>query len=316
MTAAAKGSVLVLTYQFDATADSVVARLNDRGVPVFRCDTAEFPQGLTLSARVDGEGRSSLDNGLRRLDLAAVGAVYYRRPREFRLPERMSEDERQFAAAQSRAGFLGVVASLPCLWINHPAHEQRANYKPWQLRVAQDLGLNPPRSIITNDPSAARKFAAEVGAPIITKSLGSPVDTVVVDPDEFDDTVRLCAHLFQEWVDKTHDVRLTVVGPHFFAVEIHAGSDAARVDWRTDYGSLIYRPTVVPEALRRRVKAFMREFQLTFGAFDFAVTPEGTWRFLEVNANGQWHWIEQQTGMPIARSIAGLLEKGTSNDSQ
>ncbi|MFF0017077.1 ATP-grasp ribosomal peptide maturase [Streptomyces sp. NPDC005374] len=316
MTAVADGTVLVLTNRFDATADSVVARLNDRGVPVFRCDTAEFPQELTLSATLEGGWSGSLDNGLRRLDLSAVRAVYYRRPEEFRLPDEMSAAERQFAAAQSRAGFLGVVASLPCLWINHPAREQQTNYKPWQLRAAEELGLNPPRSIVTNDPVAAGKFAADVGTPVITKSLGSPVDTVVVEPAEFDDSVRLCAHLFQEWVDKAHEVRLTVVNSRFFAVEIHAGSDAARVDWRTDYGSLTYRPTVVPEALRLRVKAFMRQFQLAFGAFDFIVTPEGAWRFLEVNANGQWHWIEQETGMPIARSIAELLEKGATNGSR
>lgn len=314
--AAVRGPVLVLTNQLDATADSVVSRLNDRGVPVFRCDSAEFPQELTLSATLADGWAGVLDNGVRQLDLSDVRAVYYRRPEEFRLPGGMSEAERQFAAAQSRAGFLGVVASLPCLWINHPAREQQANYKPWQLRIAHGLGLNPPRSIVTNDAAAGREFAADIGGPIITKSLGSPVDTVVVDPAEFDDSVRLCAHLFQEWVDKAHEVRLTVVGSRFFAVEIHAWSDAARVDWRTDYASLTYRPTTVPEAVRRRVNAFMDHFGLTFGAFDFIVTPEGAWRFLEVNANGQWHWIEQETSLPIARSIADLLEKGRTDDDQ
>jgi hypothetical protein len=72
--------------------------------------------------------------------------------------------------------------------------------------------------------------------------------------------------------------------------------------------------TVVPTGVRRRVSAFMRHFGLTFGAFDFIVTPEGAWRFLEVNSNGQWHWIEQETGVPIARSIADLLEKGRTDD--
>lgn len=314
MTGANGGTVLVLTNQLDSTADLVVSQLNDRGVPVFRCDTSEFPQELTLSATLDDGWAGVLDNGIRRLNLSNVRAVYYRRPEEFRLPDGMSEAGRRFAAAQSRAGFLGIVASLPCLWINHPARDQQANHKPWQLRIAQKLGLNPPRTIVTNDPAAGRKFAEDVGAPIITKSLGAPVDTVVVDPAEFDDSVRLCAHLFQEWIEKAHEVRLTVVGSRSFAVEIHAGSDAARVDWRTDYRSLTYKPTAVPSGVREPVSAFMRHFGLIFGAFDFIVTPEGDWRFLEVNPNGQWHWIEQETGVPIARSIAELLAKGGAND--
>lgn len=314
MTDSNGGTVLVLTNQLDPTADLVVNHLNTRDVPVFRCDAAEFPMELALSATLADGWAGRLDNGHRRLDLASVRAVYFRRPEEFRLPDGMSEAGQRFAAAQSRAGFLGVVASLPCLWINHPARDSDANYKPWQLRIAARLGLNPPRTIVTNDPEAARKFAADIGAPVITKSLGAAVDTVIVDPDEFDDSIRLCAHIFQERTEKAYEVRLTVVGRNFFAVEIHAGSDAARIDWRTDYASLTYRPTTVPEVVRERVNAFMRQFGLTFGAFDFIVTPEGDWRFLEVNPNGQWSWIEHETGLPISRSIAELLEKGATDD--
>lgn len=124
------------------------------------------------------------------------------------------------------------------------------------------------------------------------------------------DSIALCAHLFQEWIDKRHEVRLTVVGDRFFAVEIHAGSEAAKVDWRADYSSLSYKPAVVPKDVRRRVMAFMAHFGLVFGAFDFIVTPGGDWRFLEVNPNGQWSWIEHKTGVPISRAIADLLEKG------
>jgi len=42
-------------------------------------------------------------------------------------------------------------------------------------------------------------------------------------------------HLFQQWVPKEHEVRLTVVDGRFFAACINAASGAARVDWRSDY---------------------------------------------------------------------------------
>ena len=175
---------------------------------------------------------------------------------------------------------------------------------------------HPPRPEPAPEPDhersdAARQFARDVGGPVITKSLGAPVDTVVIDPEELDDSVRLCAHLFQEWVEKVHEIRLTVVSGRFFAVEIHAGSPAARIDWRTDYKNLTYKPTTVPEPIRKRVKAFMEHFGIVFGAFDFIVTPTGAWRFLEVNSNGQRSWIESKTGVPISGAIADLLEKGS-----
>ena len=52
------------------------------------------------------------------------------------------------------------------------------------------------------------------------------------------DGVQATAHLFQQWVPKHCEVRLVVVGDRLFPVAIHAGSDAAHVDWRSDYDAL------------------------------------------------------------------------------
>jgi hypothetical protein len=41
--------------------------------------------------------------------------------------------------------------------------------------------------------------------------------------------------------------------------------------------------------------------------FDFAVTPDGDWVFLELNPNGQWGWIEDHTGLAITSAMADLL---------
>lgn len=51
----------------------------------------------------------------------------------------------------------------------------------------------------------------------------------------------------------------------------------------------------------------MRELDLSFGALDFLVTSSGDWVFLEINPNGQWAWIEDKTGLPIAAAIADAL---------
>jgi hypothetical protein len=49
-----------------------------------------------------------------------------------------------------------------------------------------------------------------------------------------------------------------------------------------------------------------------FAALDFSVAPDGTWWFLEANANGLWAWLQERTGLPISDTIAPLLiEEGT-----
>ncbi|MFF8196681.1 hypothetical protein ACF05L_38825 [Streptomyces bobili] len=116
------------------------------------------------------------------------------------------------------------------------------------------------------------------------------------------------AHLFQVWVSKEYEVRLTVVGKRMFAAAIHAGSEAAHEDWRSDYGSLTYTTTTVPEDVTAGVRRLMERLHLRYGAADFIVSPDGTWTFLEVNPCGQWDWIQGATGLPIAEAIADELQ--------
>jgi glutathione synthase/RimK-type ligase-like ATP-grasp enzyme len=53
-----------------------------------------------------------------------------------------------------------------------------------------------------------------------------------------------------------------------------------------------------------RCLSFMQRMGLNFGCFDFIVTPDNRYVFLECNPNGQWLWIEQETGMKISEAIA------------
>lgn len=206
----------------------------------------------------------------------------------------------------------------PWRWIDHPGAVADASYKPRQLRVAKQCGLNVPRSLVTNLGSRARQFAAEVDDALVYKALSTGIvaeqDEVRIiytsrlTADELDDeTIGLCCHLFQEWIPKVFDVRLTVVGDRCFAVAVHAVSPEAEVDWRSRYDELRYEVCQTPGAVQRGVQAYLREFDLTFGAFDFSVTPDGQWWFLECNPAGQWGWIAEETGLPIADAIADEL---------
>ncbi|WKK26896.1 ATP-grasp ribosomal peptide maturase [Streptomyces olivoreticuli] len=313
--------ILVITAQDDWPTDRVVKVLADRGVEVFRMDTAEFPQRLTLAGRIDA--RRGWAGGLftphRVVDLAEISGVYYRRPNTFRLAGDMSEPERRFAAAQARAGLGGIISALDCRWVNHPAAMSRAEYKPLQLAAARECGLTIPPTLITNSPDAVRAFAGDVAGPLICKPVASPVFieadelkivyTRKLTEQDLDDLqgIETTAHLFQAWVDKAHEVRLTVAGDRLLAAEVHADSPQAHTDWRSDYRSLTYRATETPEDVAEGVRRLMGRLDLRFAALDFIVSPEGAWTFLEANPCGQWDWIQAATGLPIAEAIADEL---------
>ncbi|MGH8905626.1 MAG: ATP-grasp ribosomal peptide maturase [Egibacteraceae bacterium] len=319
-------TVLVLTHQFDTEADLVIRELATRGVPVFRCDASEFPQRLTLSADLCAGWTGKLHTERREVALESIGAAYYRKPSRFRFVEGMSGTERRFAAAEARLGFGGVLASLPCRWVNHPHRVAAAEYKPLQLRVAAECGLRVPRTLITNDPAQARAFAASLPDRMVYKPVsngprgehGQPValyTTVVPSEDIGHASIARTAHLFQEWVPKRCEARVTVVAAGCFAVEIHAQhSPRAAVDWRADYACHQYMVTEVPESVRPCVAGMMDRLGLVFGALDFVITPEGQWVFLEVNPNGQWGWLQFATGLPISAAIAEVLAAAGTDD--
>lgn len=310
-------TVLVLTQPYDVTADCVVEELAMRGVPVFRCDPGEFPTTLTLVAELDGAWRGSLRLPARQVSLDDLGCAYYRRPTVFELPEHLTAEERRWATREARMGLGGVLVTHPW-WLNHPDDIARAEYKPVQLRAAYAVGLSAPATLITNDPVAAERFVRERGGAVV-KPLGAGVITEAgteklictsrVTADEIDETVSFTAHLFQQSVDKAYEVRLTVVDETVFAVRIDAGSAADGLDWRTGYESLSYSVVDVPDDVRDGVRRLLDRLGLRFGVLDFVVTPHREWVFLEIDPNGQWVWLQDATGLPIAAAIADALTR-------
>lgn len=155
-------TVLILTRQFDPTADWVIEELNRRRAPVLRFDIADFPLNAEFTATLNTEWVGALRAGRRSLDLSRISGIYYRRPLPFSFPDDMSGAHREWATIEAKLGFLGTLTAVP-RWLNHPAQIANAEYKPLQLRLAKSLGMRVPQTVVTNVPEEARRFAESVG---------------------------------------------------------------------------------------------------------------------------------------------------------
>lgn len=320
-------TVLVLTRaDLDVVADLVIDELHTRGVPVHRLDPGDFPQCLVVEAELSGDGaawQGALRGQHRDLLLEDITAVYYRRPTPYRLHPSLMEEAAGWAYEEARHGVGGILASLPCRWVNHPHHNEIAGHAPHALAVARRCGLAVPRTLITNDPVRAREFVGSLpGRVAAYKALGPggphsvdgqpmAVWTSQVHAPDITDAVRLTAHQFQEWIPKRHEVRLTAVDQQLFAAEIHAGSEASRLDFRRDYPSLSYRVCDVPEPVANGVHELMHVLGLRYVALDFLVA-QGTrdWLLVDVNPAGQYGFIPEVRD-PITRALADTLQGAT-----
>ncbi|QIJ62940.1 ATP-grasp ribosomal peptide maturase [Streptomyces sp. JB150] len=315
---AKKGSVLVVTEPHDVTADLVISHLNQRAVPVARFNPADIGAGLSIAARFDtypARITGQLRTLSRSVALDEVRAIYWRRP-VWPVFDRLPDADARFAQAQVRYGLGGFLYALRgCWWVNHPLRNAAADYKPAQLALAHSFGLRVPPTLVTNDPDEARRFIREHGR-VIYKALrwtsyardGVSLTTWTepVSAEELDDTVRVAPHLFQARVDKIADLRVLIVGRRVFAVRITSGL----LDWRTDYAGLRYDVVDLPDRLSRTLRAYLDHYGLASGSFDLAVDREGEYHWLELNPNGQWAWLEEETGLEMAAAFADLLIEG------
>lgn len=313
-----KRPVLVATEADDITADMVITELNRRDVPVIRFNPVDIGEDLTVSARfgtcpapVVGHVRTTS----RTADLTRVRSVYWRRP-EWPSFSHLSPDDSRFAAAQVRYGLGGTLYAMDGpVWVNHPLRIAGADYKPAQLALAQQLGFAVPPTLITNNPVDARAFIS-AQRDTIFKTLrwtpysreGVPVTGWAdrVTADEIDDSVRVTPHLFQARVDKVADLRVLIVGRHTFAVRI----DSELLDWRRDYGALTYSVAHLTDRVDQALHAYLDRLGLVSGSFDLAVDRAGNYWWLELNPNGQWGWLQTETGLPMSTAFADLLTQG------
>lgn len=313
----------MLSEDYDPSVDRVVTTLGQLDVPVFRADLGWFPQQLTLDAELDdGRWVGILRTPDREVSLVGLRSVWYRRPTGFSFPNQMPRARREHAEREARFGVGGVLSSLPVTWINHPQRDADHAYKPRQLALAGRCGLDVPRTLVTNDAGAVRRFAGSVEHGTVIKGLASNIlyedgqrkvghTHRLADDDLAElDGLELTAHQFQEWIPKSHEVRLIAVGKDLFAIGIHTTDPAALIDWRANYDALTYSMVDVPARVADGVLAFMKASGLNFSALDFVITPEGRWVFLESNSGGQYGWLTPTLGTSVSDAIASLLAQG------
>ena len=127
-----------------------------------------------------------------------------------------------------------------------------------------------------------------------------------------DAALAACPALYQEEIPKAYELRVTVVGERVLACRIDSAAvEAARVDWRAAGRDAVPHTAVeLDEPLAARCRALTRRLGLRMAGLDLIVTPAGEAVFLELNAAGQWAWIEEATGLPIAAALADELLAG------
>ena len=320
--------ILILTEAEDPHVDHVAQKLLKRGADFVRVNPAQFPTqtSVSLSYGAAGQFQGTLLIGNQIIDLHLLDAMWCRRlPSP--VPHETITDEisRVYLEAECTRYLLDVWNLLDCLCVPAPpAVLQRAQMKASQLKMAGALGFELPPTLFTNHPDAFLQFYRQYNGHLVSKaagkgfvrSLGEGFNryTQVVSKRDvgYAQAVRFCPLIFQAYVPKLVELRITVVGEAVFAAEIHSQvSHHTRDDWRHyDWNETPYFPHALPRDLEQRCVQLVHQLGLCYGAIDMVLTPDQRYIFLEINPSGQYFWIEQATGLPISDAICDLLLSG------
>ena len=322
-----RDAILVLTNSKDGRhSDIVISKLEQYGQRVFRFDSDRF-------TRAEIEIGFSTERGDSGFDMASAGgtvsskeikSVWYRRPNFLDLKIK-NEVQRRYAQEEITNLLEGLWTSMPnVFWLSNPTSLHVARKKLYQLYLATEMGFMVPKTIVTNNPNKVREFYSQCGGKIVFKAIhGEVLDyrekplniptTLITDQHLGSiDLVRRMPGLFQEFIEKDYELRVTVVGDKIFPIKVQPLVDISfAVDWRHPQlmDNLSYSLVELPERVSLFCLSLLEKLKLSFGAFDFVIGKDGNTYFLEINPNGQWYWLEDRTGILISDAITDILAK-------
>jgi glutathione synthase/RimK-type ligase-like ATP-grasp enzyme len=296
--------------------------LAKRGAEVFRLNTEDLPEYASSSFGIDHNAAWwQWQSGDLPVDLSRVRSIWYRRHRLPLLTKELSDGEKEFCLRESDWFVRGALLSRAVRWMSHPAAIASAEAKLFQLSVARDIGFSVPTTLVTNSASEARRFVEARGAAIAKPIRTGYVDdgshglaifsnlVTLEDLQHSDDSIQLAPVIFQQFIQKVCDVRITVVGERVFAARIDSQEfESSRIDWRrSERSDLRHTAIDLPSEVSRRCLTLLDRLNLSFGAVDMVIDAGGNYHFLEINPTGQWAWLQDRLGFDISGAIADWL---------
>lgn len=331
-------TILILADEADESVGMVARHLSRMSADFVIFDTKMFPSEIGLSIIMNGDqmdGKIFLKDKI--ISISDIGVVWNRRICKPVIDPSISNEliydwtkEECYFALES---FLSMIKD--CKWMNPIFPEEKMRYnKLIQMKVASQVGLEVPKSIVSNISSTVKDFYDGNGATVLKPlKMGFAHNpdsgeqyilyTSQVPKDLFYKNINkigICPVFFQEKIEKEVELRIVVVGEKVFACAIDSQSnETTAIDWRkqiflNDY--LPHNKFNLPDEISTRCVDLTRRLGLLSGSIDMILTPDGRYVFLEINQNGQWGWLEILTGLPISKAIANLLiEKSCSSES-
>ncbi len=302
--------ILIITHKQDYTADFVINQLNEQKISYFRLNCEDFS---TYDFKIDNELNLTI-NGI-----SDFTSVWFRRTKLADYTN-YSIHQQEFLLNEFDSFLKNIFSILKTKkWLSEPKNVYVSENKLLQLKEAKLIGFKIPSTLITTTKSKIKQFYFDNKCKIIIKPFWNSkiqIDgktkllfTNLVSKSDIEniENIEITPVIFQEYIDKKKEFRVTIVNEEIFIASVDSQSCAkTKIDWRRD--NLTFIKDNLPIDIQYKCFELVKTLGLKFGAIDLIQDKKDNFIFLEINPNGQWVWIETDTNLQISKSIINYLK--------
>lgn len=307
-------NILIFTEPDDIHAALVKLALEQKGVNCQIFFTADMPSQQRNSISFSNDNlqwiSQSLDELPTLLSETHYDSVWFRRPRRPFIANQAHEADQEFVKRENQIyhDSIPFLLNADAWWVNPYNSLKRANSKIAQLKLATELGFRIPKTLVSNCPQTIKTFIDNSASKDVIYKSFTPqfwsekkglklLYTSKITKAELcsDQMLQLVPGIYQHYIEKQFELRVTCFGSHISAVKIQSQHHPLGIeDWRKIPGSeLSLEEYKLENSTKNKIINYMTRLGIVFGCFDFIVTKDDELYFLELNEQGQFLWIEE-----------------------
>ncbi|KRN81608.1 hypothetical protein [Ligilactobacillus acidipiscis] len=304
-------TILIFTRKEDADIDVLGPQLIKEGMNYIRVDSndlRDFSFSINLSSV---SPQVFIRSGGEKYNLNEIPVIIYRHfdASAITYPEDLNSENYM----QSQWSELPSILEdfYHGTWINKPSDSMK-NRKTYQLLLSRKVGFKTLDSWVTNDPGLIKQqnnLYTKVLTHHFVESMPNKRIKIYgkhVDANVNENEILLAPALYQKYLRHVYEVRVVVFDNKFWGIKYESGYFVDVHEKSMD--TIKPQEIDIPNNIKEKILKLLQLLNLKFAALDFMLT-DVDWIFLEVNATGDWGWLETRTKSNITQSYVDYLKR-------
>jgi len=305
------GKGVLIFSSLDTNEEFILAEhLDSMNIPTATIPMPLAPENIRMSL---GE-KQQLITYDKEVPFHRISSVWFLCNMDRPMPADANQVEHEFDLSEWRTTIWTLREELRAIWVNDPFRSCISRLGA--IGYARNLGLNTPRTLITNDPKVAKSFHDRMG-PCVVKRVGHVFPSLpngdifgiftrrLTDADFDGDRFTLCPVLVQEEIPKKYEYRVYIIGNDVLPFRLYVGDV---LDWREIGAFKVDKEYVnIASDIAHTLRTMVKSFGLLYAAIDLIEDLKGNLHFIEINPNGTYEFCDNIIKPTITERICSIL---------